>query len=218
LGVVNGDGEAAVRPGWKECYMPGICKILVLVSLLAISLSHGTALAQESDEAAKPVNQSRSSRVTAEQLQAFADLTGDSPQTISLRLSRDANLGPLIVSAAEARKSRKGTGLVMAIVGFTILGVGEAVGSYIMYTTPGYPNIEGHEGQFYKGAAIGLGSLAVGLALGIPGIVKMAAPGEEETAALDYYAPNRADSSTSRHVAAAMAPGTLMVPLFSGTF
>lgn len=198
--------------------MPVAHKTLVLISLLAVSLLAGKARAQASDGAGDAVRQPRSGVLSAEQLQAFADLTGDSPQTISLRLSRDPNLAPMVASAADARKSRKQTGLVMTIVGFTILGVGDAVGAYIMLSTPGYPDIKGHEGQFFTGAAIALGSIAVGLAVGIPGIVKMVAPSDDEAAALDYYAPRRASRSTWGHSPTSMEPGTVLVPVFSGSF
>lgn len=197
--------------------MPGFHKIVFVGFLLAVSVWGASALAQTPEVAATPVRRSSTAAVSAEQLQAFADLTGDSPRAISLRLARDPSLAPMVVSAAEARRSRKTTGLVMTVVGFTILGVGDIVGSYIMLTTPGYPDINGHESQFYKGAAVAGGSLLVGLLLGIPGIVKMSAPSDEEAEALDYYSPSRASSGSAPRVAA-MSPATVVVPLFSGTF
>lgn len=197
--------------------MFGIRAVMFWTSLFVALQFNGTALAQES-EAVEPRPSSRPASVTGEQLQAFADLTGDTPRTISFRMARDSNLAPLIVSAAEARKSRRRVGVAMTVVGFTILGVGNVVGSVIMLSTPGYPNISGHEGQFYEGAAIAAGSLAVGLLIGIPGIIKMSSPGEEENEALDYYAPSRSADVSLRRLVPAAAPSAIAIPLLSGTF
>jgi len=156
--------------------------------------------------------------LTPEQLQAFSALTGDTPGQVSLRLTMDPRLKPIAASAADARMSRRGAGKVMAIVGFTILGVGDIVGSIIMVTTPGYPNIEsGHEGRFFVGVAVAVVSLGVGLGLAIPGLVKMARPGDEENRALDSY------TSGPRQAPAPAAPPqvlgkTITAPVFSLAF
>jgi hypothetical protein len=198
--------------------MSGIRAVMGFGSLFVALQFSGTAFAQAS-ESAKLQLPSRSASVTAQQLQAFADLTGDTPRTISLRMAHDSNLAPLIVSAADARKSRRRGGGAMTAVGFTILGIGQIVGSAIMLSTPGYPDISGHVGQFYEGAAIAACSAVVGLLIGIPGIIKMVSPGEEEKDALDYYAPWRsADVSLRRSDVPSAAPGALSVPLLSGTF
>jgi hypothetical protein len=142
---------------------------------------------------AQPVQPMRSLALTPEQLHAFSDLSGDSPGRVSQRLAMDPGLAPLAAAAADARMRRKSTGKVLMIVGFAILGVGDIVGTAIMVSTPGYPsNIEsGQEGRLLVGVAVDLVCLGVGLALAIPGIVKMARQGDEENRALDYYAPAR---------------------------
>jgi hypothetical protein len=198
--------------------MTGIRAVVSLSSLFAVLQLGGTAFAQPAADDATPAVQARPNRVTEEQLKAFAELTGDSPRSISLRMSRDVNLGPLIVSAADAQKSRKRVGLAMTIAGFTVLGVGNAVGAVIMVTTPGYPDVKGHEGQFWGGAAIAGGATLVGLLVGIPGIIKMATTGEEENAALEYYAPTRSQDVSLRQAMPGLAPRAITVPLLAGVF
>jgi len=142
---------------------------------------------------AQPVQPMHYVGLTSKQLHAFSDLTGDAPGQVSQRLATDPQLTPLAAAAADARMRRKSTGKVLMIVGFAILGVGDIVGTAIMASTPGYPsNIEsGQEGRLLVGVAVDLVCLGVGLALAIPGIVKMARQGDEENRALDYYAPAR---------------------------
>jgi hypothetical protein len=162
--------------------------------------------------------------LTAEQTQAFCDLTGDAPGQISQRLALDSRLTPLAVAAADARMSRKSTGKVMAILGFTLLGVGDIVGSVIIVTTPGYPNIEaGHEGRVLVGLAVAVVSLGVGLGLAIPGLVKMARPGEEEKRALDAYGPGQRLGPPYEAPRPVLGPpqasgATISAPIFSMAF
>jgi hypothetical protein len=141
---------------------------------------------------AQPMQPVRSVGLTREQLQAFSELTGDAPGLVSQRLAMDPRLTILAASAADARMSRRATGKVLIILGFTILGVGDIAGWLIMVTTPGYPTVKsGHEGQFFLGIGVGVISLGVGLALAIPGLVAISRPGDEENRALDYYVPGR---------------------------
>ena len=185
--------------------------ILVAGLMLASGFFSRQVLAESAAEAPA----STSSGLTREQMQAFADLTGGSPYLVSRRLAAEPNLIPLAAKAADARRSRKTTGLIMTVVGFTIVGVGDIVGAGIIATTPGYPKMDGHEDRLLLGAGIVLGSLAVGLALGIPGIVKMAAPSSEEQKALDAYSRTRSLSAARP----ALSSGcTLMAPLFGLTF
>jgi hypothetical protein len=153
--------------------------------------------------------------LSQDQMKAFADLTGDSPYRISGRFATDPNLIPLAAKAADARMSRKTTGLIMTIVGFTILGAGEIASSVILVTTPGYPDMQGHERRFLLGAAIAAGSLGVGLALGIPGIMKMVRTTQEEERALDAYSPARPDLSARPAISSSRA---LVAPLFGLAF
>ena len=134
--------------------------------------------------------------LTPEQLESFSDLTGDGKRTVAYRLAQNPDLVPLAASAADARSSRRTTGKILAIVGFSILGLGDITATYILVTTPGYPKIEsGHENRIFLSAGIALGSIAIGLALAIPGLVQMAKPSEVEKQALDAYAPGTREVS-----------------------
>ena len=82
--------------------MPGTYKTLFLSFLIAASLCGGTALAQESDDDAKPVSQPRSARLTAAQLQSFADLTGDS----AMKRPQPSTTIRLIAPTARHRDAR----------------------------------------------------------------------------------------------------------------
>jgi hypothetical protein len=164
--------------------------------LLAGWLSPGMAVAQPTNTASLAGPQ-----LAPEQMAAFADLTGDTPHRITQRLASDPNLARLAGQAADARMSRKRAGKVMAIVGFTVLGVGDIVGTAIVISTPGYPNVEkGHEGRILLGLGIGVGALAVGLALAIPGLVKMAKASDVENQALELYAPGSLDEPEARRL------------------
>ena len=144
-----------------------------------------------------PAKSTRSSvDLTPAQLDGFAELTGEGQRAVAYRLSTNPKLVPLAAAAADARASRRSTGKIMAIVGFTILGVGDIVGTYIIMSTPGYPNVKSEDqGRVYRGLGIGVLSLAAGLALAIPGLIKMASPSEVEQRALDAYSQGWRDVS-----------------------
>jgi hypothetical protein len=81
----------------------------------------------------------------------------------------------------------------MAIIGFSILGIGDIVGTAIIMSTPGYPNVKSSDqGQMMAGLGVALLSLGIGLALGIPGIMKMSRESEIETRAREHYKPTPA--------------------------
>jgi len=156
--------------------------------------------------------------LTPEQLESFSDLTGDTKRTIQHRLSTNPKLIPLAAAAANAHASRRTTGKVMAIVGFTILGVGNIAGTYIVVSTPGYPNVKSeNQDRMYLGVGVGLLALAAGLALAIPGLVKMASPSEVEQRALDAYSPGWQDASF-RFPPPQVLGKTLTAPVWSFTF
>ena len=190
----------------------------VLASLALFTCLWGSP-ASAQDASPSPAPQYRgSTNLTPEQLDSFSELTGDGQRAVAYRLSQNPNLVPLAASAADARTSRRLTGKIMAIVGFTILGVGEITGTYLLVTTPGYPKIEsGHENRVFLSAGIALGSLAVGLALAIPGLIKMARTTEVENQALDAYAPGRREVSL-QFSPPQMLGKTVASPIASFTF
>jgi len=112
-------------------------------------------------------------------------------------LLADPGLAPLAAAAANARIERKSSGKVMTITGFTILGVGVGVGYVIMLsaiTSTGncssdyYSNSCGpNTDRILGGLAIGVLSVGVGLAIGIPGIIHMTRQSEVETQASERY-------------------------------
>ena len=77
----------------------------------------------------------------------------------------------------------------MAVVGFTVLGISDIGGAIIVVTSPGYPAIDSDAGwrQFAIGTAVALGGLGVGLAIGIPGVIKASKSSDEEKSLVTYY-------------------------------
>jgi hypothetical protein len=134
--------------------------------------------------------------LTPQQIESFSELSGDAKRMVQNRLATHPKLVPLAAAAADARTSRRSTGKAMAIGGFTILGVGDIAASYILVTTPGYPNVQsGHTNRIFLSVGVAVGSLALGLSLGITGILKLAHPTEVEERALDAYSPGWRDVS-----------------------
>jgi hypothetical protein len=157
------------------------------------------------------------------QLDAFAALVGESTSTVAQRISTDPSLMPLAAKAADARMRRKHTGKVLTITGFTIFGVGTAIGFEMIvasmgsYSCPTPANscaINGNPGL--PGLVVMLVSETVGLAMAIPGIVKMASQSEAETEASARYHPEAALRAAMPETP--MHPTGLLLPLLSGTF
>jgi hypothetical protein len=155
------------------------------------------------------------------QLDAFAALVGESRSAVAWRLATDPSLVRLAARAADARMQRKHTGKVLTIAGFTIFGLGTAIGLEIMVASLGSYNCPsngcpagGNRGL--PGLVVALVSETLGLAMAIPGIVKMASESEAETEASARYhlvAAPRADlPETPIH------PTGFLLPLLSGTF
>jgi hypothetical protein len=155
------------------------------------------------------------------QLDAFAALVGESPSTVAQRLSTDPSLMPLAAKAANARMQRKHTGKVLTIAGFTIFGLGTVIGFEMMVASAGSYNCPsngcpagGNHGV--PGLVVMLVSETIGLAMGIPGIVKLASQSEAETEASARYhpvAPLRTGMpETPSH------PTGFLLPLLSRTF
>jgi len=202
--------------------IPMIAKLTLALATCAFftSQSASSAVAQvESPEPDSARPSTPATTLTPKQLESFSDLTGDAKRTVQHRLSTDPKLMPLAAAAADARASRRTTGKVMAIIGFTVLGVGDIAGTYIVLSTPGYPNVKTEDqGRMYLGLGVGLLSLAVGLALAIPGLVKMASLSEVEQRALDVYSPGWQDVSFRYLPPPQVLGKTLTAPIWSTTF
>jgi hypothetical protein len=156
--------------------------------------------------------------LTPQQLESFSELTGDGQRLVLRRLSTNPGMVSLAAAAADARASRRSSGKAMAIIGFTILGVGDIAGAYILVTTPGYPKIQsGHGNRILLSAGVALGAVAVGLALAIPGLMKMARPTEVEEQALDAYSPGWRDVSFQFPPAQVLGK-TVAAPVWTSTF
>jgi hypothetical protein len=136
--------------------------------------------------------------LTAAQLTAFAELMGETKPVVWQHLLADPGLAPLAAAAADVRIERKSSGKTMTIAGFTILGVGAGVGYAIMvsgimsgancnyydnYNSQCGPNTD----RMMGGLVVGILSVGVGLAIGIPGIIRMARQTELETQASERY-------------------------------
>ena len=137
--------------------------------------------------------------LTPTQLEAFVQLIGEPMPVVWQHLVADPGLVPLAAAAADTRTERKSSGKTMTIAGFTILGVGAITGYVIVllalrddlnqcaYGSDSCGNGNSSDGQIKLGVALALVSTGVGLALGIPGIIRMAKQTEVETAAVDRY-------------------------------
>ncbi len=176
---------------------------LTFVAAGALSLISTAAMAQEP----VPVE-------TPEKLSTLSAVVGAPPEEVSARLKTDPTLSSMAEKALDARSSRKRTGTVLAVIGFTIVGVGDLVGAAIIVTAPGYPNLtdEGWN-QALIGLGVGVASIGVGLALGIPGVIKVVRASESERQLGDYYQRTRpAAPATPSPPAPAPNPALAPVP------
>jgi hypothetical protein len=131
--------------------------------------------------------------LTADQLDAFVELTGDAKPLVWQRLLADPGLVRYAAAAADARLERRASGKTMTIVGFTVLGVGAAAGYGLFlwglsqgicdYGTSCHAN----ESMMLSGVLLALASIAVGCSVGIPGIIRMVRPSEAENEASGRY-------------------------------
>ena len=146
-------------------------------------------------------------------------------------LAIDPRLVPFAAEAADARMRRKHTGKLLMITGFTIFGVGSVIGLELIIDSLGSYNCPsggcgdlGHPGL--PGLVVALVSEAIGLAVAIPGIVKMASQSEAETEAAARYPAATSDGSPSSlpprlragMPETPMRPTGFLLPLLSGTF
>jgi hypothetical protein len=144
--------------------------------------------------------------LTGKQLDAFAELTGDPKPLVLQRLFADPGLVPYAAAAADTRRARQSTGKAMTITGFTILGVGAVVGvgmevvAFLEFFGRGIcagadngsgdacPGPPPDYGQLaLEGLAVIAVGVAIGCAIGIPGIVRMNRQSEAEKEAVDHY-------------------------------
>jgi hypothetical protein len=138
-----------------------------------------------------------SPRISQAQFESFAELIGEPRPLVWQRLQLDPGLVPLAAAAGDARMSRKSSGKTRTIVGFSIFGAGLGVG-YLIFLSSVFDGVNCNNSyndtcatSVGSGAIAGLLlmviSSAVGLGIGIPGIVSMARQSEAETAAVDRY-------------------------------
>ena len=137
-------------------------------------------------------------RISQAQFDSFAELIGEPRPLVWQRLQLDPGLAPLAAAAADARMSRKSSGKVRTIVGFSIFGVGLGAGYVILLSSIlDGANCNSNSYNDTCDSSMGSGAIAgllvmaisagVGLGIGIPGIVSMARQSEAETAAVDRY-------------------------------
>jgi hypothetical protein len=131
-------------------------------------------------------------------LKAFAAMVDEPEALVLQRLSLLPGLVPLAMAAGEVRMDRKHSGKVMAITGFSILGVGLVGGLALIASgiSSGCSNegCSGDDGRMQLGLGVAAVSAGVGLALGIPGIVRMSSQSSLEDDAVARY--RAAGSST----------------------
>jgi len=166
---------------------------------------------------------SSSTTLAPAQLEALAALVGETTSTVAQRIATDPSLVPLAAKAADARMQRKHTGKVLTIAGFTIFGVGTVIGFEMIVSSLRSSNCQSGNGgcgtggnHGLPGLAVALVSEAIGLAMAIPGIVKLARQSEAETEASERYHPVPALRAEIPETP--MRPTGFLVPLLSGTF
>lgn len=188
----------------------------VIGTLIAASLAGASAPARAEDAPAP-----RSS----EQLAVLSGMVDASPSEVQGRLDSDPQFASSSTAAMEARASRRRTGTAMAILGFSIAGVGDIAGALLIVTARSYPNIQNEDwGRVGTGLVVGVVSLGVGLGIAIPGVVKIGRPGDEENRLYEYYRqggpPPQSAPPTPVSLAAPVPSSgpSMMVPVFSYRF
>jgi len=172
--------------------------------------------------------------LTREQLNAFADLVGDSSDIVSVRLLSDPGMLPLATAATEARMQRQRRGRKLATLGFTGFGVGAAVtilGGIVLSNFDSSRCTQDDESGCNYGGLLGLELIVFGVVLGVGGLVvgvvgtnKLTEPSEAENKVLERYDPIRASRppvmppSYSFVHPTGLAGKPLSLPLLSFTF
>jgi hypothetical protein len=165
--------------------------------------------------------------ITAEQLDAFVELTREPKPWVWYRLVREPDLVPYAVAAADARLERRATGRRRATVGFTLLGVGSIIGAGLWLKGLqenigcGEKSGCGASRVTHFGLPLMLMSIAIGGGLGISGIATASGTSQTEHQALVRYrtppAPLPATTPDPR-VQGRATTLTLHLPLLSLTF
>ena len=148
--------------------------------------------------------------ITRQQLDVYAELFGEPSDLVWRHLVLDPGLLPLASAALDARLDREGSGKALTGLGFTILGAGATVG-FLMMVGAGLGRslawncdstcTEKYDNQENTGVTVGLAAIGIGLALAIPGIVKLSRRSDAEKLALKRYRgvePERRDVSLPR--------------------
>ena len=132
------------------------------------------------------------------QLKSFAAMVGEPEALVFQRLSLRPDLMSVAMAAGEVRMDRKRSGKIMTITGFTILGVGVAGGLALVVSGVGAncsnDGCSSDDRRMQLGLLVAAVGSGVGLALGIPGIVRMSSQSALEDDAVARY---RAASSSS---------------------
>ena len=170
--------------------------------------------------------------ITAEQLDAFVELTREPKPWVWYRLVSEPALVPYAVAAADARLERRAAGRRRATIGFAILGVGSIIGAGL-WVKGLQENIScgDHSGcgasrVAYFGLPLMLMSVGVGGALGVSGIASLSSTSRAEHEALARYRtappPLRAPDPSPAAISDARAPHLAApkhyLPLLSITF
>ena len=124
-------------------------------------------------------------------LKAFGAMVDEPESVVLQRLSTAPEIVPLALAAGEMRLNRKRSGKVMTITGFSILGVG-AIGGLALAVSGIAANCSNEgcasdDGRVHRGLLIGAVSVGVGMALGIPGIIRMSSQSSLEEDAVARY-------------------------------
>lgn len=132
---------------------------------------------------------------TKEQIATFSRMVRQSKAAIAARVESDGAARDLVLRAVEARESRRGTGRALVIAGASLLVIGNIAGPVIVFTAPRYPTVdENIAGRVLLGLGVSVVSTAVGFALGVPGVLKLARTGDVERQAIEDYREAEASS------------------------